>query len=161
MFDTPPCKFCFAHLLNHKTLANWKQCPNCSYAHEKGNYMITANELNPHGYPTPAPIDANLAILLDRVNKLRAAYAKPMIVTSGLRSEADQQRINPKAPHSKHLEGAACDFQDGDGKLKEWVKANVPLMEQIGLWMEDFAHTPNWLHVQIIAPKSGNRFFIP
>lgn len=123
--------------------------------------MITAKELNPNNYsPTPEQAD-NLVILLERMNKLRKAYNKPMYITSGLRSAEDQARINPKAPKSRHLLGAACDIADGDGSLKKWVKANISLLETIGLWCEDFASTPSWLHVQIIPPKSGNRFFIP
>lgn len=123
--------------------------------------MITRKELNPHGYPETGDIKSNLDVLLFRINKIRIAYGVPMVVTSGLRSQADQKRINPKAPKSNHLLGAACDISDPDGKLKEWVKANVKLLEETGLWMEDFLSTPTWCHFQIYPPKSGNRFFIP
>jgi len=123
--------------------------------------MITMKEINPHNYPTTPEIDANLVILLDRINQVRTAYAVPMIVTSGLRSQADQQRINPSAPKSNHLKGAAIDIADADRKLTNWIKANIPLMEQIGLWFEDFDHTKTWVHAQIVPPKSGNRIFIP
>lgn len=123
--------------------------------------MISASELNPHKYtPTPEQT-ANLAVLLDRMNQLRALYGKPMTVTSGLRSPEDQASINPSVPKSKHLTGQACDILDGTGDLKKWVKANVSSLESIGLWCEDFKSTPTWLHCQIVAPKSGNRFFIP
>lgn len=123
--------------------------------------MISAKELNPKGYPTTDERAANLAELLVRVNKIRAAWGKPMTITSGLRSSADQARINPSAPKSKHLIGAACDILDGDGSLKKWIKANVSLLETVGLWCEDFSATPTWLHIQIVPPKSGKRFFIP
>lgn len=123
--------------------------------------MISVKELNPHDYPTTPEQAANLAELLVRVNKLRAAYGSPMIITSGLRSDADQARINPSAPKSHHLTGEACDILDGKKALQKWIKANVPLLESIGLWCEDFDHTPDWAHVQIVPPKSGKRFFIP
>jgi hypothetical protein len=84
-----------------------------------------------------------------------------MIVTSGLRSATDQQRINPSAPKSNHLIGAAADIQDSDGSLAAWTAANLPLMESIGLWMEDFGHTPGWVHYSIYPPKTGKRVFIP
>lgn len=123
--------------------------------------MITAKELNPKGYATTPEQDANLAVLLEKMNKIRAAYGKPMYITSGLRSEEDQARINPKASKSRHLIGAACDVADQNGDLKRWVKANVSLLETVGLWCESFDATPNWIHFQIVPPRSGNRFFIP
>ena len=101
----------------------------------------------------------NLIKLLDMLNKLRTAYAKPLRITSGYRSIETHLRIyrdkgitdKAKIPmKSKHLFGLACDFADPDGKLKAWVGANMPLMESIGLWFEDFNATFGWLHVQIM-----------
>lgn len=132
--------------------------------------MLTLKELNPHSFPTDAEIDTNLATLLERMNKVRTAWAKPMIVTSGLRSKADQIAVYKakgitdikKIPMgSQHLHGAACDISDPKGDLAKWVQGNMPLMEQIGLWFEDFKSTPNWVHFQIFPPKSGNRIFKP
>lgn len=123
--------------------------------------MITLKELNPKGYTTTEEQAKNLAVLLERINKVRAAYAKPMYITSGLRSEADQTRINPKAPKSKHLIGAACDVRDTDGSLWKWCQANEPLLVEIELWLEHGDYTKGWVHFQIYPPKSNNRFFIP
>lgn len=123
--------------------------------------MISAQELNSKGYKTTPEQDANLAVLLDKVNRIRAVWGHPMTVTSGLRSAEDQARINPSAPKSKHLIGAACDISDPEGALKSWVLANIALLETVGLWCEDFASTKTWVHFQIFPPKSGKRFFIP
>jgi uncharacterized protein YcbK (DUF882 family) len=123
--------------------------------------MISPEELNKNAYPTTPEIDANLAMLLERINRVRTEWAKRMIVTSGLRSEADQMRINPSAPKSNHLIGAACDIADPNGSLRDWVKTNMALMEEIGFWFEDFDHTHGWVHFQIYPPKSGKRVFIP
>lgn len=123
--------------------------------------MLSLKELNPHNFPVDMEITSNLNTLLERMNKVRTAWGKPMTVTSGLRSSADQQRINPKAPRSNHLKGAACDIADADRSLTTWIKAHLPLMEEIGLWFEDFDSTPTWVHFQIFPPKSGNRVFKP
>lgn len=127
--------------------------------------QISLQELNQHNYPTTPEIDVNLNDLLVKINQVRQAYNIPMIVTSGLRSEAQQQQLiadgKSNAPKSHHLTGEAVDIQDLDGKLKAWVTRNLDLMEQIGLWMEDFNSTPTWTHFQIVPPKSGNRIFIP
>lgn len=127
--------------------------------------MISLLELNSHGYPTTPEIDSNLGQLLAKLNRVRDAYATPMTVTSGLRSGDQQQTLiaagKSAAVHSHHLTGEAADILDQGGKLKEWVRSNLSFVEEIGLWMEDFAHTPSWVHFQIVPPASGNRFFIP
>lgn len=131
--------------------------------------MIELKELNPHNYPTTPEIDTNLQTLLDKMNQVRSAYNVPMIVTSGLRDSAQQQALiaagKSNAPKSKHLMGQACDIQDLDGTLRDWVKSNMELMETIGFWFEDFDHTKGWVHFQIVqygSWKPGkSRTFIP
>jgi hypothetical protein len=128
--------------------------------------MISAKELNPNNYPTSDEQSSNLSTLLDKMNQVRQAYGKPMTVNSGLRSDADQARINPSAPKSKHLLGAACDINDPDGSLWKWVMDNLDLMQQLGLYFEDprWTHHPDnhgWVHFQILPPASGKRIFVP
>lgn len=127
--------------------------------------MISLKELNPRKYPTTPEIDANLVILKDRLNAIRAAWARPMTVTSGLRSTEQQKALisqnKSNATHSKHLYGQAADIFDPKGELKVWLMQNIKLLEDIGLWLEDFAATPTWVHFQIVPPKSGKRIFKP
>ena len=114
-------------------------------------------------------VQENLNQLFLKVNIVRKEYGKPMIVTSGLRTKKHHLEIYarkgifpPKVPmKSNHLFGRAVDFADGDGKLKKWILENIDLIEEIGLWMEDFNATKTWVHFQINPPKSGNRFFKP
>ncbi len=127
--------------------------------------MISKEELNPHNYPTSPSIDLNLEVLLTRINKVRLAWNRPMVVTSGLRSLAQQQLLiaegKSNASKSHHLTGEAVDIYDPDKALAAWTKDNLMLMTEIGLWMESFESTPTWVHFQICPPKSGNRIFIP
>ena len=62
---------------------------------------------------------------------------------------------------SMHLFGAAVDLYDPRGDLDNWCFENVKVLEDIGIWLEHKVYTPNWTHVQIFPPASGNRFFIP
>lgn len=134
--------------------------------------MITINELlsNQASFDSlDKKVQDNLKELHKRINIVRLAYGKPMIVTSGLRTVKHHLEIYarkgiypPKVPmKSNHLSGRAVDFSDSDGKLKAWVKDNIKLMEEVGLWLEDFSATKTWCHFQINPPKSGNRFFLP
>lgn len=121
--------------------------------------MIVRKELNPHGYPETQEVAANLDTLLDRINKIRSAWGKPMTVTSGLRNQVDQDRINPSAPKSKHLIGAAADILDIKGDLYHWLKGDSSILEQVQLWCEE--GTNGWVHFQILPPKSEKRWFLP
>lgn len=116
----------------------------------------------------------NLDTLLQKINVIRKEFNKPMLVTSGYRSEADHIRIykelaekrkqtfdKNKIPWgSQHLKGAAVDISDPDGKLFDWCKANEKLLETTGLWLEEKDDQPR-VHFQIFPPKSGKRFFYP
>lgn len=111
-------------------------------------------------------IQDNLMTLLERANRVRTAYNQPMTINDGLRMLADQMRVNPSAPKSKHLVGAAMDINDPDGSVWKWVLANLDLMQQIGFWFEhpNWTHHPDghgWVHFQIFPPASGKRVFIP
>lgn len=123
--------------------------------------MIVMKELNPHNYPTSDEVGKNLQMLLAILNVIRDKYGKPMIINSGLRSDADQKRINPKAPKSKHLTGQAADIKDVNSDFWNWCMKNMDLMEELGVYFEDKKSTPVWVHVQIVPPKSSKRIFIP
>jgi len=118
----------------------------------------------------PAEHQANFKILHEKINKIRDLYGKPMTVTSGYRSKEDQIRIYAqkgitdlsKIPMgSQHLKGAAVDIYDPKKEMQAWVLQNVKVLEEVGLWCEDFSATKNWIHFQIFPPKSGKRFFMP
>lgn len=126
---------------------------------------ISMKELNPHGYPTSPVIDTNLKILHERMNELRQIWGKPMIITSGLRSDEQQMDLikggKSKAIASKHLAGMACDVYDPTKELAKWCLANEDVLRRIGLWCEHPDYTARWVHFQVTPPKSGKRFFIP
>lgn len=109
----------------------------------------------------PASIQDNLNELHRRVNIIRAAYGKPLHVTSGFRDPARNSAAGG-AIKSKHLIGCAVDFRDNaPHEFWNWCLTNLPLFVSTGLWLEDKRHTKTWLHVQIQAPRSGSRIFIP
>lgn len=110
----------------------------------------------------------NMKDLHEKIQKLRTAYGKPMTPSNCYRSMTHHLRIYKDKGitdirlipmKSKHLEGKAIDITDPDGKLMAWAKANVKILEEIGLWCEDA--TKGWVHFQSISPKSGKRFFMP
>jgi uncharacterized protein YcbK (DUF882 family) len=133
--------------------------------------MITMQELlGPHKLEDQSQdIQDNLATLLERVNKVRTLWGKPLRVTSGLRTMADHLRIyaakgitDPsKIPmKSKHLTGCAVDFFDPNLELTAFLKANdSQILIDCELWCEQ--GNKNWVHFQILPPKSNKRWFLP
>lgn len=119
------------------------------------------------GEECPPEYEMNLLDLLVKINKVRDAWSRPMTVTSGFRTMKDHIAIyvKKKIPKnkiplaSKHLYCQAVDIYDPDKTLQKWCIDNENLLAEIGLWMEHFSHTPNWVHFQTVSPVSGNRFF--
>jgi len=110
----------------------------------------------------------NLVILLDRLNKLRKDWGKPMTITSGLRNDEDMKRIYKSDNYpkkSKHLFGQAADISDPKLELYNWLIADdCKKLKEHGFWME--SGTTNWVHLQIIPmgsynPKTDVRVFKP
>ena len=110
----------------------------------------------------------NLKVLHKKINEIRKQYAKPMTPTSIYRSMADHLRIYKDEGitdiklipmKSKHLSGEAIDIADPKGSLMTWTKANIKVLEEVGLWCED--GISGWCHFQTVPPKSGKRFFLP
>lgn len=129
--------------------------------------MITLNEIlkgRAKFDELPREIQSNLELLLDRINKIRSAYGKPMKVNDGYRRPADTPKNG--ASKSKHLIGAAIDIDDDDkGTFWFWLMDNLQLCKDVGLWLEHGGYTHNkdgtWTHLQILPPLSGKRIFIP
>lgn len=114
---------------------------------------------------------ANMKKLHEAVNKLRLAFGKSLLVSNCYRSLdhhlliyknmgiTDKKKIPMK---SKHLQGLAVDLAGPNtAAFKKFILANLKLVEELGLYFEDFSVTKNWVHAQLIAPKSGKRFFMP
>ncbi len=124
------------------------------------HYLVTRAEVlmgREVEYPMTAHIESCLSLLLIAVNKFRAAYGKPMHVTSGYRPGKYNVAAGG-ASRSCHLTCEAVDFADADGAIYAFCQQNIPLLEQLGIWVEDRTNTPTWCHLQIRA--CNNRFFL-
>lgn len=122
----------------------------------------------------------NLERLIDALNPIEKLYIRnggeSWHVTSGFRFMTDHVRIYKKINEerkkekkkllaiplgSQHLRGNAVDILDSKQDIKAFVAAHLDLFEEAGIYFESFKKTPSWIHMQRIAPKSGNRFFEP
>jgi hypothetical protein len=149
------------HPENHrKELRYWWKCSGCGYCEERKG-MVSRKEVlmgRDAENPLTKEMEANLAKLLEALNKFRSRYGKPMVVSSGYRP-GKYNKSAGGAKNSAHLTCEATDFADADGKLKAYVKTNPSVLEECGLYMEDPERTKTWIHLQIRATK--NRVFKP
>lgn len=122
---------------------------------------MTPNDLNPKGHDLTLFQAQKLKELADTISKIEEAYGGGFTVTSGFRTEEDQLRINPKNPRSAHRTGEAVDVLDLDGRIYDFCIDNLGLIIELGVYLECKTYTRRWCHMQIKAPKSGNRIFIP
>lgn len=106
-------------------------------------------------------ISNNLDKLLIPLNKIRDAYGKPMVVTSGWRPKAINSVTPGAAAKSKHMLGLATDIFDPNGDLVKWVLQNLDLLKTLDIYCEDFRWTSSWVHFQLGPPSSGKRIFVP
>lgn len=112
-------------------------------------------------YLLPPQVVVNAAKLLDKVNPLLKEFGEDRKITSGWRPAELNAKVPGAAKTSKHITGDAVDLEDRNGKLKEWCVFNQDKLEALGLYMEDPAATPTWVHLQQLPPKSGKRIFKP
>lgn len=109
----------------------------------------------------PDDLAGNVNHLIVCVNSLLEKFGEYRAVSSGYRRPEDNAKLaNPK-PASRHLTCEAVDLVDPDEKLKAWIKDNLSVLEEVGLYMEHTSATPTWVHLQTRAPKSGRRVFLP
>lgn len=119
-----------------------------------GRDVTFADELTPS-------IRNNAVITVARVNQLLQRAEVLTQVTSGWRPPQINGQTKGAARLSKHMAGQACDLSDKAGLLDAWCMRNLQVLADIGLWLEHPDSTPNWCHLQIVAPGSGRRVFHP
>ena len=104
---------------------------------------------------------ANARDIVRRVNRLLKRAGLMRKVSSGWRPSALNATVPGAASGSKHIHCLAIDLEDRDGALDAWCMSNLPVLEELGLWLEHPKATRGWCHLQTRPPRSGNRVFEP
>lgn len=87
-------------------------------------------------------------------------------VASGLRPRVLNDRTQNAGLDSTHITGLGVDLQDilpARLLARFALRCARPggLLQSSGLYMERPQWTPDWVHLQLRAPKSGRRVYIP
>lgn len=160
------CSICLAYMVQHLKKIGYLTCSCGFMKKEYTNMTISKDELlmgrdKKYADEYTQEISDNLDKLLIPMNQIRAAYNKPMIVSSGWRPAAINAKTPGAAKTSKHMIGLAADIVDTDGNLRKWVLQNLQLMKDLDIYLENFNFTPGWVHFGLGPPNSGKRIFIP
>lgn len=107
-------------------------------------------------YPTNSIIEDNLHKLLICLNMFQMECGLPMKVTSGYRPGTYNTKA-VGAKNSAHLVCEACDFDDRDHALKDYISKDPEILERCGLYMENPSRTQTWIHLQ--SRPTGKRIF--
>lgn len=120
--------------------------------------------------PLNDELENNLTRLQIAVSKLREAYGKPLLISSGYRPKKINKAVGG-SKNSAHLTCQAVDIADPEGLFTMWILDNLELLNKAGLYMEDPKYTRildsrgkvkvQWIHLQLRVTDSGNRIFTP
>jgi hypothetical protein len=131
-------------------------------------YKVTREEIlmgRDKANPLSEEQEANLKDLLARIHIVREAYGKPLVVSSGYRPPSVNQAAGG-ATRSSHMSCQAVDFRDPNGEFSRWCLANMDIIRQAGLYLEDprWTQRPDgkggfsgWTHLQS-RPTRANPF---
>lgn len=127
----------------------------------------------------PEEHQENLEELLIKISAMEDSFGRPFACSSGYRTLEHHEEIYriknekrieaglkpvPIPMGSRHLEGLAVDVLDPKRVLQHWILDHLEYAEDHGLYFEAFDAcqfpTP-WVHIQIVPPRSGKRFFEP
>ena len=115
----------------------------------------TATRLKINNTPTPEIIE-KLKVVATQVQKVRDHFGKPLIISSGYRSEKLNSAIGG-ARNSQHTKGEAIDIQSTNGytnaDIFNYIKNNLDFDQLI--WEYGTRKEPKWVHISY--KKSGNR----
>jgi hypothetical protein len=106
-------------------------------------------------------IACNAAATVAKINQFLQRSGFDGHVNSGWRPPALNAATRGAARHSRHMQALACDLHDADAHIDQYCLDHPELLEELGLWQESPGSTPGWCHLQIVAPASGHRVFLP
>ena len=107
--------------------------------------------------PSPEQVDSLTTLCIQVLEPTRRHFGKPMVITSGYRSEALCEAIGSKKT-SQHAKGMAADFEmfgEDNKTLAQYIKNNLIFDQLILEFYNSTAPNSGWVHCSY--DKNNNR----
>lgn len=162
------CHRCFSYLFPVDGMHGWVGC-GCGTRRRdrpviKLEDYITASGKYKDRLDSPElteEVKDNAVILLNKVNQLLDELKiKNVEVSSGFRPSAVNAKTKGAAKKSLHMTGCAIDILDIDNKLGKLILSQPNLLHKYGLWLEDIAATPTWVHLDMSTKRKDRELRI-
>ena len=89
---------------------------------------------------------------------LREALGLPIIITSGYRTKALNDKLAHASKHSQHVAGQATDFYiQGQGRRELLIKAFRLILTNSKIGFDQLILYPNFIHVSYVSPEANRR----
>ena len=113
-----------------------------------------------HGIDNTPPEEAvgNLRALCENcLEPLRVAIGLPVIVTSGFRTKALNDKLAHASSTSQHMRGQASDFYVGKGSREEIIKAFREILTNPKIDFDQLILYPSFIHVSYVSKERNRR----
>ena len=117
----------------------------------------TATRKGINNTPSPEQVDSLTTLCIQVLEPTRRHFGKPMVITSGYRSEALCEAIGSKKT-SQHAKGMAADFEmfgEDNKTLAQYIKNNLIFDQLILEFYNSTAPNSGWVHCSY--DKNNNR----
>lgn len=106
--------------------------------------------------PLPEAVVNLMRLCQHTLEPLREALALPVVITSGFRTKALNDKLAHASSTSQHMRGEAADFYVGKGSREELIKAFREILQNPGIDFDQVILYPTFIHVSYVS-KERNR----
>ena len=106
--------------------------------------------------PSPEAVENLRRLCQGTLEPLREAIGLPIIITSGFRTKALNDKLAHASSTSQHMRGEAADFYVGKGSREELIKAFREILQNPVIDFDQVILYPTFIHVSYVS-KERNR----
>lgn len=129
---------------------------------------LTARKYGIANVPSPEAVENLRALCVHTLEPLRKALSLPVIITSGFRTKALNDKLAHSSERSQHMQGQAADFYipvQGEGVTENGslsrrellIKAFREILTNPKIDFDQLILYPSFIHVSYVSPKANRR----
>lgn len=123
---------------------------------------LTARKYGIANVPSPEAVENLRALCVHTLEPLREALGLPIIITSGFRTKALNDKLAHSSERSQHMLGQAADFyvapgQSGLSRRELLIKAFRLIILDESIDYDQLILYPSFIHVSYVSPKANRR----